>query len=342
MKVIDLRSDTVTRPTPDMRKAMANAEVGDDVFGDDPTVIELESYVAKLFEREAAVYVPSGTMGNQISLKAISQPGWELLCDRESHLVCYECAGPAVHSGLLVNLLTTDYGMVTAQMVRENVRAKNVHVPETKIVTLENTHNHHGGTILPLDEIRKVRTVCDELGLHLHLDGARIWNAHVATGISLPELTRPFHTISCCLSKGLGAPVGSMVVGSRQFIAQVRHERKLFGGGMRQAGIIAAGGLFAVKNNIGRLAEDHANARVLADGLNQLPCFKVDMTRVQTNIVLADITKDASAESYLKQMHSVNVWAVPFGPKRIRFVTHLDVSRETCLEALERLEQLFT
>lgn len=342
MKIIDLRSDTVTRPSQAMRNAMMTAEVGDDVFGDDPTVNELEQYVAELFEREAALYMPSGTMANQVSLKAHSQPGWEMLCDRECHVVNYEAAGPAVHSSLLVNLLTTDRGMVTADMIRQNIRPINLHCPLTKMVTLENSHNRHGGTILPQDEILKVREVCDEHGLILHLDGARIWNVHVATGVSLSDLTKPFDSVSVCLSKGLGAPIGSMVLGSIEFIDRCRRERKLFGGGMRQAGIIAAAGLFAVRNNISRLVEDHANARNLAEGLNQFQVFSVDLSRVETNIVLADIEGSETAESILAKLKEVDVWAVPFGPKRIRMVTHLDVTQSDCNEALSRMSSILS
>jgi len=339
MKTIDLRSDTVTRPSEEMRRAMLTAEVGDDVFGDDPTVILLEQHVADLFEREASLYVPSGTMANQICLKANTRPGWELLCERECHVVNYEVAGPVVHAGLLVNLLTTERGMITAGMVRENVRIKSLHSPETRIVALENTHNRHGGTVLPQDEIERVREVCDEFDLILHLDGARIWNAHVATGLSLPELTRSFDSVSVCLSKGLGAPIGSMILGTREFIEICRRERKLFGGAMRQVGIIAAAGLFAVKNNIARLAEDHANARLLAEGLQSIPIFNVDLSRVETNIVIANITGEETAESVLGRLKSVGVWAVPFGPKRIRMVTHLDVTRTDCEEVLERIKK---
>jgi len=339
MKTIDLRSDTVTRPSEEMRRAMLTAEVGDDVFGDDPTVILLEQHVADLFEREASLYVPSGTMANQICLKANTRPGWELLCERECHVVNYEVAGPVVHAGLLVNLLTTERGMITAGMVRENVRIKSLHSPETRIVALENTHNRHGGTVLPQDEIERVREVCDEFDLILHLDGARIWNAHVATGLSLPELTRSFDSVSVCLSRGLGAPIGSMILGTREFIEICRRERKLFGGAMRQVGIIAAAGLFAVKNNIARLAEDHANARLLAEGLQSIPIFNVDLSRVETNIVIANITGEETAESVLGRLKSVGVWAVPFGPKRIRMVTHLDVTRTDCEEVLERIKK---
>ena len=341
MRVIDLRSDTVTRPSPEMRRVMAEAEVGDDVLGDDPTVKRLEEHVAALFEREAALFVPSGTMANQIAIKVNSRPGWELLCDRDCHVVNYECAGPAVHSGLLVNLLTTERGMLTAEMVRRNVRPRNLHTPETKMVALENTHNRHGGTILPQDEILRVREVCDEFGLVLHLDGARIWNAHVATGLSLPELTRPFDSVSVCFSKGLGAPIGSAITGSREFIERCRRERKLFGGGMRQVGIIAAGALYAVQHNVERLAEDHASARLLAEGLDALPGFRVDMDRVETNIVVAHLTDGRSSAAVCERMREVDVWALPFGPDKVRFVTHLDVSRSDCEEALQRLDRLF-
>lgn len=324
-----------------MRQAMASAEVGDDVFGGDPTVKQLQEHVAALFQREAALYVPSGTMANQIALKVNSQPGWELLCERECHVVNYEVAGPVVHSGLLVNLLTTDRGMITADMVRQNIRVKSLHTPETRLVALENTHNRHGGTILPQDEILKVREVCDEFGLILHLDGARIWNAHVATGISLPELTGPFDSLSVCISKGLGAPVGSLVVGSEEFIQKCLRARKLFGGGMRQVGIIAAGALYAVKNNIRRLADDHANAKYLASALNELDVFDVDLSRVETNIVVANITSGETSTQLADRMKEVEVWAIPFGPTRIRFVTHLDVSRQDCEEAVDRLTTLF-
>ncbi|MBU8934697.1 MAG: low specificity L-threonine aldolase [candidate division Zixibacteria bacterium] len=341
MKTIDLRSDTVTRPTPAMLQSMMTAEVGDDVFGDDPTVNELERYVAELFEREASIYMPSGTMANQVCLKTHSTPGWELLCDRDCHVVNYEAAGPAIHSGLLVNLLTTKRGMVTAEMVRENVRPINLHCPLTKMVTLENSHNRHGGTILPQDEILRVREVCDEFGLILHLDGARIWNVNIASGLSLPELTRPFDSVSVCLSKGLGAPVGSMILGTIEFVERCRRERKLFGGGMRQAGILAAAGLYALKNNLARLAEDHTNARIVAEGLNGLSGFTVDLSRVETNIVLADIAEPETAESVLAKMQEVGVWAVPFGPMRIRMVTHLDVNRSDCEEALARIGKVF-
>jgi threonine aldolase len=340
MKIIDLRSDTVTKPSAEMRHAIASAEVGDDVFGDDPTVKKLEAYAANLFKREASLYVPSGTMGNQICLYVSTQPGWELLCERECHVVNYEASGPAALSGLLINLLPSERGMLTAEQIRQNVRPRNLHCPETRMVSLENTHNRHGGTVLPQDEVLKVREVCDEFELGFHLDGARIWNAHIAIGLSLDELTRPFDHFSVCLSKGLGAPVGSMILGSREFIERCRRVRKMFGGGMRQVGIIAAAGLYAVENNIERLAEDHANAAYLARQLDAMKQFTVDLSRVETNIIIADISDDQTVDELLNTMRSARVWAVPFGPRRIRLVTHLDVSRSDCEEAISRLKEV--
>lgn len=343
MRLIDLRSDTVTKPSPAMRRAIADAEVGDDVFGDDPTAIRLEEKVAALFGKEASLFVPSGTMGNQAALKTISEPGWEILCERECHIVNYESAGPAIHSSLLVNMITTERGVFTARQVEELVRPVNIHNPLTKIVAIENTHNRHGGTIFPLEEIHRIRQVADKYGLIMHLDGARIWNAHVATGIPLKDWAEPFDSMSVCLSKGLGAPVGSMIIGSRLFIEKARRTRKLFGGGMRQVGILAAAGLYAVENNIARLAEDHANARLLAEGLSQLKGFNVDLSRVVTNIVIADIAGSGlPPAAILDKMKTVGVLAVPFGRTRIRMVTHLDVSRDDCLETLERLKKTFS
>ncbi len=343
MRLIDLRSDTVTKPSPAMRRAIADAEVGDDVFGDDPTAIRLEEKVATLFGKEASLFVPSGTMGNQAALKTISEPGWEILCERECHIVNYESAGPAIHSSLLVNMITTERGVFTARQVEELVRPVNIHNPLTKIVAIENTHNRHGGTIFPLEEIHRIRQVADKYGLIMHLDGARIWNAHVATGIPLKDWAEPFDSMSVCLSKGLGAPAGSMIIGSRLFIEKARRTRKLFGGGMRQVGILAAAGLYAVDNNIARLAEDHANARLLAEGLSQLKGFTIDLSRVVTNIVIADTAGSGlPPAAILDKMKTVGVLAVPFGRTRIRMVTHLDVSRDDCLETLERLKKTFS
>jgi threonine aldolase len=340
MKILDFRSDTVTKPSRAMREAMFNAEVGDDVFGGDPTVNRLQDQIAELFEKEAALYVPSGTMANQICFKTHSRPGWELICDRQCHVVNYECAGPVVHSGLLVNMIETERGMISAETVRANFRAKTLHSPETKIVALENTHNHRGGTILPQDEIVRVKAVCDELGLIFHLDGARIWNVHVATGLSLAELVRPFESVSVCLSKGLGAPIGSCVLGSKAFVEEALRTRKLFGGAMRQVGVIAAAGIYAIEHNIKRLAEDHVNARFLAEQLNQLDLLDIDLSLVETNIILAHTTGHETSASMLEKMAQVGVLAVPFGPKTIRFVTHLDVNHDDCVELVKRVGKL--
>ncbi len=341
MHIIDLRSDTVTRPSKGMLDAMIKAEVGDDVLGDDPTVLELESYVADLFGVEAALFLPSGTMANQIAIKVLSVPETELLCERECHVVNYEVAGPAVHARLLINLLTTERGMITAKMVEENIRPINVHCPLTKTVSLENTHNRHGGTVLPQDEIIKVQKVCKKHNLGLHLDGARIWNAHIATGTSLTDLVKPFDSVSVCLSKGLGAPVGSLILGDQEFRKKCHRQRKLFGGAMRQSGYLAAAGLFALKNNIDGLKNDHQNARFLAEELSQIELFKIDLSRVETNIVIIDIGQGKTAEEIIDSLNSVGIKVVPFGPTRFRMVTHLDVSSEDCKEAVGRIKKLY-
>lgn len=341
MKYIDFRSDTVTKPSPGMRQAIANAEVGDDVFGDDPTAIRLEVKIAEMFGKGASLFVPSGTMGNQVALRAISEPGWELLCERDCHVVNYEASGPAIHSQLLVNMITTERGILKAEQIESAIRPLNIHHPITKIVTIENTHNRHGGTIIPLDEILKIRQIANKHNLLMHLDGARIWNAHIATGIPLKDWAAPFDSISVCLSKGLGAPVGSMIVGSKEFIIKARRIRKLFGGGMRQVGILAAGGLYAIENNISRLSEDHKNARILAEGLNQVNGFSVDLSRVETNIVIVDIAEIGKSPDELAIiLRGHGILAVPFGRTRLRFVTHLDVSRDDCLKALDIISGL--
>ncbi len=341
MKIIDLRSDTVTKPSEAMRRAIASAEVGDDVFGDDPTVNRLEKYVAELFGVEAALYAPSGTMTNQLALKTLSQPGWELLCDRDCHVINYEVAGPAILSHLLVHMIDTERGVITAEEVEKRIRPLNIHSPLTKIIEVENTHNRHGGTIFPLEEMKKIRRVADKHGLFMHLDGARLWNAHVATGIALADWVKPFDSVSVCFSKGLGAPVGSAVLGSKEFIERARRTRKLFGGGMRQAGLLAAAALYALEHNILRLADDHANAKALAEGLSKIDGFEIDMSRVETNIILVDIDKTGKTsmewQAILKEH---GILCAPFGPTRIRLVTHLDVSNADCLEAVKRIESI--
>lgn len=341
MKFIDLRSDTVTKPSVAMKQYMFEAELGDDVLGDDPTVIKLEKQTAKLFQKEAAVFVPSGTMGNQICLKAHTQPGWELLCERECHIVNYEVGGPAVHSQLLVNLLPTTHGMISAEQIRNSVRPLNIHCPLTKIVSLENSHNRHGGTVLPHDEVLKVKEVCDEFSLIYHLDGARIWNSHIATGMSLAELSAPFDSLSVCLSKGLGAPVGSLALGTAEFIEKCRRERKLFGGGMRQSGMLAAAGIYAIENNLESLKDDHTNAYYFADKLNQLDIFEIDLKWVQTNIVIVNIVGGENSQTVFDKLTELQIGAIPTAPTKIRFVTHLDISKKDIDEAVERIYSVY-
>lgn len=336
MKVIDLRSDTVTRPSPGMRKAMYDAEVGDDVFGDDPTVKTLEERVAELFGKEASLFVPSGTMGNQISLKVLSNPGDVLLLDADSHIFNYEVGAPAVLSGLLVHPLNGERGHLTAQQIESQVHGPDLHLPPTRVAALENTHNRAGGTIASLDEFKRIKQVAVTRQMKLHLDGARLWNASVASGIPLVDWAAPFDTVMSCLSKGLGCPVGSMVVGSKETIAKARKVRKLFGGGMRQVGILAAAGLYALENNFSRLAEDHANARRLASGLANLPGLQIDLDSVQTNIVIVDLKPSGkSVADVIARLKEDSVWLVPFGPTRIRAVCHLDVTRENVDTALD-------
>jgi threonine aldolase len=335
MNYIDLRSDTVTKPSPKMRRAIADAAVGDDVFGDDPTVNRLQDMVAELFNREASIFVPSGTMGNQVCLKTISKPGWELICERECHIVNYETGGPAVHSSLLVNMVTTERGVITAEQIESLIRPSDVHCPITKIVALENTHNRHGGTIFPLDEIKKIREVANRYGLLMHLDGARIWNAYVATGISLADWAAPFDSVAVCMSKAMGAPVGSIIIGDREFIEKARRNRKLFGGGMRQVGLLAAAALYAIEHNLEKLAEDHEKARIIAEGLNRLDGFEIDLSRVETNIVVADISATGrDPVSVVKKIAEHGILTVPFGRTKIRLVPHLDASMEQCQKAV--------
>ncbi|KAA3632623.1 MAG: low specificity L-threonine aldolase [Calditrichaeota bacterium] len=342
MKYIDLRSDTVTRPSTEMKQAMVDAELGDDVLGDDPTVIELEKFTAKLFNKEAALFVPSGTMGNQICLRAHSEPGWEILCERECHIVNYEVAGPAVHSQLLVNLLNSEHGMIEPDTIRESIRHFNMlHSPMTKMVSLENTHNRHSGAVLPQDKILEVKNICDEHNLIYHLDGARIWNAHIKTGMPLDELVAPFDSVSVCLSKGLGAPVGSLALGTKEFITTCLRERKLFGGGMRQSGMLAAAGLYAIKNNLSKLKDDHDNCMYLSTELNKLSTFEVDTEWVHTNIVIFKIVGGETAQSVFDKLTKMNIGAIPTAQYKVRFVTHLDVSKNDIDEAVERIKKEF-
>lgn len=337
-----MRSDTVTKPTEAMRRAIADADVGDDVFNDDPTVVRLEKMTAELFGRDAALFVASGTMGNQVCLKAISQPGDEIICEEGAHIFNYEVAASSAISGLLFHIVRGTRGVITAAEIRPLVRMVDIHAPRTRIVAIENTHNRAGGTIFPLEEMEAIRNLADEKGLLLHLDGARIWNAHIATGIPLTEYGRLAHTLSVCLSKGLGAPIGSMVVGDLEFIQEARRTRKMFGGGMRQVGIIAAAGIYAIENNIKRLSEDHDNAWYLAETLSEIDGIYVDLDSVQTNIVIIDIAQSGHQVSeVLGAFREKGLLAVQFGATQIRCVTHLDITREDCIDAIKIFQEVF-
>ncbi|MCX6885455.1 MAG: aminotransferase class I/II-fold pyridoxal phosphate-dependent enzyme [Verrucomicrobia bacterium] len=331
---IDLRSDTITHPTPAMREAMAHADVGDDVFGDDPTVARLEARVAQLLGKEAAVFTPSGTMANQLALRAHTEPGDEILVDANAHIYYYETGGPAALAGVMCRCLPGVRGIFTAGDVEAALRPADQHFPTTKLVCVENTHNRGGGSIWPMERIREVAGVSRHHGLRLHLDGARLWNVAAATGILEHIHAEPFDSVSVCFSKGLGAPVGSALCGSRQFIQRARRFRKMFGGGMRQAGIIAAGALHALDHHRARLAEDHANARALAEGLSQLPGLELDPASVQTNIVMMRV-KGRPAAALASQLNEAGVRLLALGPDTLRAVTNLMVSRDQIPLALE-------
>ena len=336
--MIDLRSDTATRPTPGMRAAMAAAEVGDDTLREDPSINRLEERVAALLGHEAALFVPSGTMSNQIGIKVHTQPGDEMILDAGAHIYNYEAGGPAVLSGVTCRCLEGEFGILDVSQLRGKIRPVNDHIVRTRLVCLENTHNRGGGRIYPLEKIRAIRAWTRENGLILHLDGARLWNASVATGIALATWAAEFDTLSVCFSKGLGAPVGSALVGPRDFIRQARRVRKLFGGGMRQAGILAAACLYALDHHLERLAEDHANAQVIATALAECPGFRLVPETVQTNLIWFEVPNASEVAHTLKE-HGILVQVA--GPTTLRACTHLDVSAAQARAAADTLRRLF-
>ncbi|HET6349118.1 MAG TPA: GntG family PLP-dependent aldolase [Candidatus Krumholzibacteria bacterium] len=337
---IDLRSDTVTRPTPGMRRAMAEAEVGDDVFGDDPTVIALEQRVASLLGKEAALFVPSGTMGNFLGLASTSERGDEVILDRNCHIMNYEVSSAAALHGLQLNALDGDRGMLTAAQIEPHIKKESLHTPGTRIVAMENTHNRCGGRVYPLDEMKRVSALARKHGVSVHLDGARLCNAHVASGVPLVEYAACADTVSMCFSKGLGAPVGSALVSRRDVIDRARRLRKRLGGGMRQVGILAAAALYALDNHIGRMREDHDHALQLASHLEKMPGVSLTFP-VETNIVVATVdARHWTVEAILGALRDRGVLAVAFGADRIRMVTHLDVSSDDIERAGEVLSSL--
>ncbi len=332
MRTIDLRSDTVTRPTPAMREAIARAEVGDDVYGEDPTLNRLQEVSAERFAKEAALFVPSGSMANQIAIRVHTEPGDALVTAHGSHAFLYESGAAAALSGVQVHLIGAD-GLFGANDVRDAVNPPDHHFARTRLVSVENTHNRSGGRIFPIDRIREIAAVARDADLRLHLDGARIFNAEVATGIPVREWADPFDSISFCLSKGLGAPVGSLLVGSRELIDRAHRFRKMFGGGMRQAGILAAAGLHALEHHVKRLEDDHANARRLAAGLAQLPDVEI-VREPETNMVLF---RTADVSGFARRSRACGVLINPIDATTLRAVTHLDISAEDIDEGLARL-----
>ena len=333
--IIDLRSDTVTKPTKAMLEAMFTAEVGDDVFGEEPTVIALEEKAAKLFGKEAAVFCPSGTMTNQIAIKVHTQPGDEVLCDATAHIYNYEGGGISFNSGAQAKLIHSERGQISAQEVVENINSDYDWLTRTSLVCIENTGNRAGGTYYSLQQMQDLADVCKQNNLKYHLDGARIFNAIVENNYTPADLGKLFDTISICLSKGLGAPVGSLLLGDKQFIHKARRVRKVFGGGMRQAGYLAAAGIYALDNNVLRLKEDHKRAKHLSEIITKLGYID-SVLPVHTNIIIFNLNNKVKPETYIQKLAEHNIKATGFGKQAIRFVTHLDFTDEM-LEKTEKV-----
>ena len=337
---IDLRSDTLTLPSAGMRAAMAAAEVGDDVWGEDPTVRALEEMMASLLHKDAAVFVPSGTMGNLSAVAAQTRPGDEVIADKECHVINYEVAGTAVVAGVQMRLLDGFEGVPDVGMLRAAIRQENIHHPVSRLLCVENTHNRRGGAAIAAERINEVAGEAHANGMRVHCDGARIFNAAVALDAPVHELVASCDTVSVCLSKGLGAPVGSVVSGDDAVVAEVRRWRKRLGGGMRQAGVIAAGGIYALEHNVERLAEDHENARVIAGALDDVPGARVMAPTVPTNIVLVETSEPSSEVA--RRAAAEGVLVTLMGDHAVRCVTHLDVSREDAQRAAAVLHRVLT
>ncbi len=334
---MDLRSDTVTKPGAAMRKAMAEAEVGDDVFGEDPSINRLQEKVAELLGKEAAIYVPSGTMSNQLALKTHTNPGDEVIVEKDSHIFNYETAAPALLSGIQLNPVPGRRGLMTAEGVEDAVRPISYYMMPTRLVCVENTHNRGGGSIYPMKLIEEIKQVAEHHNLKYHLDGARLWNASVATGIKVSEYARLFDSVSVCLSKGLGAPVGSVLSGTKEYITRARRFRKIFGGGMRQAGVLAAAGLYALEHNVQRLAEDHEKAKVFGKILLDSSLYELNIDDVETNIVIFGLKPPIKMDKFIADAKSLGVLLSAGTAGKVRAVTHLDVSMEDVKKAAEIL-----
>jgi threonine aldolase len=337
--IIDLRSDTVTKPTLEMRAAMAAAEVGDDVYGEDPTVNLLERRAAEKFGREAALFVPTGTMGNQIAIRTLTQPGQEVIAESRAHILDYEMATTAVFSGCLIRAVPAEGGILTWKHIEPAISPYGGFRAATGLIEIENTANLAGGRVTRVEVLEEIWNGARAYKLPLHLDGARIFNAAVALGVDVKALTRGFDTVMFCLSKGLGAPVGSMLVGSAALIARARVYRKALGGGMRQVGVLAAAGLIALEEGPGRLGEDHANARLLAEALGHTEGVTIDLATVETNIVVFRLAAGKGAGELAARLKARGVLVGAFGPDAIRLVTHRDVSRKDCIDAAEALTE---
>ncbi len=334
--MIDLRSDTVTKPNEEMKQAMFSAKLGDDVFEEDPTVAELEYRLAKMFGMDAGLFCPSGTMTNQIALNIHLSPGDEVICSRESHIYNYEGGGIAKNSGASVRLIEGETGLITGQDVANNINPDDVHYPISKLVALENTCNRGGGICYSMSEMKSIAEVCMKNNLPLHLDGARIFNAIVKNNENPLEYAEVFNSISICLSKGLGAPLGSVLIGNQQFIKKARRVRKVFGGGMRQVGVVAAAGNYALENNIERLKNDHLHAKMIAQALQKCSWIN-SILPVETNIVVGYLNEDRDNNEFVELLAKKNIKIIPFGNGRIRMVTHLEINKQTAEKVVEEL-----
>jgi threonine aldolase len=338
MKIIDLRSDTVTRPTPEMYEAMQNAPLGDDVLGDDPTVTELERLGAVTLGMESALFVPSGTMGNQIALATHTKPGDAIIIEEEAHVIYYEVGGPAIFSNVLTWTLSSERGVMCPENIERRITKANLHTPGTSLICIENTHNRAGGTIIPTEVISTYRTIADKHGLKIHADGARMFNAAVALGSDIRDITKHLDSVSVCLSKGLRAPVGSLLAGKTEFIEKARLWRKRFGGGMRQSGILAACGIVSLTKMIDRLAEDHLRCQKLAIEIGKLPGLRTQPEHNPTNLCM--IETNTAAEEWVSKLHLLGVWCYPVASNRIRLVTHADIDDEGVDQAIEAFRLL--
>lgn len=336
--IVDLRSDTVTRPTPEMYEAMLNAPLGDDVLGDEPTVSKLEALAAKMTGKEAAVFVPSGTMGNQMAIATHCRPGDAILIEEEAHILYYEVGAPGAIAGVVSWTLPSRRGVMDPEVVEKHITKRNIHTPGTVLLCLENTHNRAGGTVIPLENLAEYRRVADNYGVKIHLDGARVFNAAVALGVPVAEIAQHVDTVNFCLSKGLRSPIGSLLCGPAEFIEDARYWRKRLGGGMRQAGILAACGIVSLTQMVNRLEEDHRRTRSIASALSELPGITIDWDSVQTNMLIFKV--DREADRWLDSLKSQGVWAMATSKNTIRLVLHADIDDEKMQRAIDAFKSV--